>query len=237
MSEYRTVSEALIKLCIQNFALSFRAALKGRTQMCSLLLIHGIDITIKNHKGLTALDLTTADDVRALLADAYPRQQNNQIVPFSPSATDAEVSNPFDAASSRDKELSASIAGALSSNNLDDQNQNQDRDKSSKDQETASTLKSVPSSETGDGCMDINSEQTKNEHDTANMTLASFLNKVDPAYERLYLKIFEDEQINLDILSEMSHEQLKEIGITAYGVRHKILQGVDKYYKEGNVWL
>ena len=30
----------------------------------------------------------------------------------------------------------------------------------------------------------------------------------------------------MDVLVEMGHEQLKEIGITAYGHRHKILKGV-----------
>ena len=33
-------------------------------------------------------------------------------------------------------------------------------------------------------------------------------------------------QITMDVLVEMGQEQLKEIGITAYGHRHKILKGV-----------
>lgn len=39
------------------------------------------------------------------------------------------------------------------------------------------------------------------------------------------LDIFEREQITLDILAEMSHEDLKQIGISAYGVRHKLIKG------------
>eukprot|EP00111_Clytia_hemisphaerica_P001648 TCONS_00004672-protein len=37
---------------------------------------------------------------------------------------------------------------------------------------------------------------------------------------------FTREQITMDVLVEMGHEQLKEIGITAYGHRHKVLKGV-----------
>jgi len=38
--------------------------------------------------------------------------------------------------------------------------------------------------------------------------------------------LFEREQITLDILAEMGHEDLKQVGVSAYGFRHKILKGV-----------
>lgn len=41
-------------------------------------------------------------------------------------------------------------------------------------------------------------------------------------------EIFEREQITLDILAEMEHEDLKQIGITAYGYRHKLIKGMEK---------
>lgn len=37
------------------------------------------------------------------------------------------------------------------------------------------------------------------------------------------------EHITLDILAEMDHEGLKQIGVTAYGHRHKILKGIEKW--------
>ena len=40
--------------------------------------------------------------------------------------------------------------------------------------------------------------------------------------------VFEKEQISMDILVEMGHDELKDIGINAYGHRHKILKGVEK---------
>lgn len=48
-------------------------------------------------------------------------------------------------------------------------------------------------------------------------------------------EIFEREQITLDILAEMEHEDLKQIGITAYGYRHKLIKGMEKIVlKHGN---
>ena len=41
-------------------------------------------------------------------------------------------------------------------------------------------------------------------------------------------EIFEREKITMDILVEMSHDDLKEIGITAYGHRHKIIKAIEK---------
>lgn len=38
--------------------------------------------------------------------------------------------------------------------------------------------------------------------------------------------LFEREQITLEILAEMGHEDLKQVGVSAYGFRHKILKGV-----------
>ena len=40
--------------------------------------------------------------------------------------------------------------------------------------------------------------------------------------------IFEKEKICTDILLEMGQQELKEIGITAYGHRHKILKAIEK---------
>jgi len=51
-------------------------------------------------------------------------------------------------------------------------------------------------------------------------------------------EIFEREQITLDILAEMEHEDLKQIGITAYGYRHKLIKGMEKLVsKHGNYYI
>lgn len=41
-------------------------------------------------------------------------------------------------------------------------------------------------------------------------------------YKRSFL------QITLDVLADMGHEELKEIGINAYGHRHKLIKGVER---------
>ena len=41
-------------------------------------------------------------------------------------------------------------------------------------------------------------------------------------------EVFEREQVSVDILSEMGHEELKQIGITAFGHRHKLIKGLEK---------
>lgn len=42
------------------------------------------------------------------------------------------------------------------------------------------------------------------------------------------LELFEREHITLDILAEMGHEDLKQVGVSAYGYRHKLIKGIDK---------
>uniref|UniRef100_A0A8C2XQ53 Poly [ADP-ribose] polymerase n=1 Tax=Cyclopterus lumpus TaxID=8103 RepID=A0A8C2XQ53_CYCLU len=52
--------------------------------------------------------------------------------------------------------------------------------------------------------------------------------------------IFEREQITLDVLADMGHEELKEIGINAYGHRHKLIKGVERLLggqQGGNAYL
>lgn len=46
-------------------------------------------------------------------------------------------------------------------------------------------------------------------------------------------------QITLDVLADMGHEELKEIGINAYGHRHKLIKGVERLLggQQGKVFL
>ncbi|KAG7164267.1 poly [ADP-ribose] polymerase tankyrase-1-like 2 [Homarus americanus] len=70
----------------------------------------------------------------------------------------------------------------------------------------------------GDGCCDHSRCETS-PGTPVNMSIASFLNRED---------------ITLDILAEMGHEELKTIGINAYGHRHKLLKGVEKLLIQHN---
>ena len=47
-------------------------------------------------------------------------------------------------------------------------------------------------------------------------------------YLSISREVFDREQISVDILSEMGHEDLKQIGISAFGHRHKLIKGIEK---------
>lgn len=208
--------------------------------MCVLLLEHGIDVTIKNQDGKTALDLAVAEDIKILLEEAMPRQ-----ITSTKQSTSKSLSNsigkigsirPRDASQTREQ---SAIAGALSpsgsGNDLassynGSSNSNLNTHHNDFYSQSLYSLQSI--SETGDGCMDLDSEQSRNQVNTDQMTIKNFLNRIDESFEKLYLKIFENEKITMEILAEMTNDQLKEIGINAYGARYKIMKGVEKYYKQ-----
>ncbi|XP_076127548.1 tankyrase, TRF1-interacting ankyrin-related ADP-ribose polymerase b [Alosa pseudoharengus] len=176
------------------------AAQKGRTQLCALLLAHGADPTMKNQEGQTALDLATADDIRALLIDAMPPDALPSC--FKPQATvvSASIISPastpscLSAASSIDN-----LAGPLT--------------------ELAGACGSGPA----DGAS--GSDRKEGEVAMLDMNISQFLKSL--GLEQLR-DIFEREQITLDVLADMGHEELKEIGINAYGHRHKLIKGIER---------
>ncbi|XP_016361568.1 tankyrase-1-like [Sinocyclocheilus anshuiensis] len=176
------------------------AAQKGRTQLCALLLAHGADPTMKNQEGQTPLDLATADDIRALLIDAMPPEALPSC--FKPQATvvSASVTSP----SSTPSCLSAAssidnLAGPLA--------------------ELAVPGASGPA----DGA--TGSERKEGEVTILDMNISQFLKSLGLEHLR---DIFEREQISLDVLADMGHEELKEIGINAYGHRHKLIKGTER---------
>uniref|UniRef100_A0A673HRF4 NAD(+) ADP-ribosyltransferase n=1 Tax=Sinocyclocheilus rhinocerous TaxID=307959 RepID=A0A673HRF4_9TELE len=57
------------------------------------------------------------------------------------------------------------------------------------------------------------------------MNISQFLKSLGLEHLR---DIFESEQITLDVLADMGHEELKEIGINAYGHRHKLIKGIER---------
>lgn len=63
------------------------------------------------------------------------------------------------------------------------------------------------------------------------VSLEEFLAGIE--LDRLYLPIFQQEQITMDILVDMTHEDLQSIGITAFGHRHRILKKVKELVHNG----
>ncbi|XP_011480228.1 tankyrase-1 isoform X1 [Oryzias latipes] len=185
------------------------AAQKGRTQLCALLLAHGADPTMKNQEGQTPLDLATADDIRALLIDAMPPDAlPSCLKPQATVVSAGVVSTGATAAVVISPSPSPSCLSAASSiDNL-----------------TAplSDIAGAGVSNVADGA----SGSDRKENDTLlDMTINQFLKSLGLEHLR---DIFQREQISLDVLADMGHEELKEIGINAYGHRHKLIKGIER---------
>ncbi|GAB6027052.1 hypothetical protein CHUAL_013779 [Chamberlinius hualienensis] len=184
------------------------AAQKGRTQLCALLLAHGADPTMKNQEGQTPLDLATAEDVQSLLQDAMPQQAigdarttqsfNIPALPPSSPTFTLETSNNSSPVPLLE-DLPEIVGGATAS------------------------CERLESPHSGDGCLDFSHIETPENH--ANVPIENFLRSLGLDHLR---DLFEKEQITLDILAEMGHEELKQIGVQAYGHRHKLIKGVEK---------
>ncbi|KAF7495368.1 Poly [ADP-ribose] polymerase tankyrase-1 [Sarcoptes scabiei] len=60
---------------------------------------------------------------------------------------------------------------------------------------------------------------------SSSLTVSVFLDNLGLSF---LSEILMKEHITIDILAEMGHEELKAIGVTAYGHRHRILKGIEK---------
>ena len=65
------------------------------------------------------------------------------------------------------------------------------------------------------------------------ITIHAFLTGLQ--LEDLYLETFDREHITMDVLIEMSHDDLVSVGITAFGHRHKIIKKVRELVHTGEV--
>uniref|UniRef100_T1I1W7 Poly [ADP-ribose] polymerase n=1 Tax=Rhodnius prolixus TaxID=13249 RepID=T1I1W7_RHOPR len=223
--KYNTVVNATDKW---GFTPLHEAAQKGRTQLSALLLAHGADPMLKNQEGQCPLEVATGEDVRCLLQDAMAA------VPTSTTATSVAVTAQINGATSIPATATADSAGT-----------NATTAPPTSPAPPASPIQSAPTVHTdtvvlpsgaclslpsptyyhkGDGATSphLSSEARR---DVAATTLASFLQSL--GLEHL-IETLEREQITLDILAEMGHDDLKQVGITAYGFRHKIIKGMDK---------
>jgi len=80
--------------------------------------------------------------------------------------------------------------------------------------------------ELGDGCEKrLVTEQSSVVIGLENLSIAKFLDDIGLGCLQ---DIFDKEQITMDILVEMGHDELKDIGISAYGHRHKILKRIER---------
>lgn len=152
---------------------------------------------MKNQEGQSCLDLASADDVKSLLQDAMVGCQ-----PL-PSTSTAAYSNACITPTVETVTLPSgatmnlTIALPLAA--------------------SRSCLSPIQGAEAGAEVLE-DDRSTEVEY-----SVASFLAKLKLDHLN---DLFEREQITLEILVEMGHEDLKQIGVTAYGFRHKILKAI-----------
>uniref|UniRef100_A0A672JB45 Poly [ADP-ribose] polymerase n=1 Tax=Salarias fasciatus TaxID=181472 RepID=A0A672JB45_SALFA len=183
------------------------AAGYNNLEVAEYLLEHGADVNAQDKGGLIPLHNAAsygADDIRALLMDAMPPDALPSC--FKPQATvvSASVISPastpscLSAASSIDN-----LAGPLT--------------------ELAAAAAAAGTSGVADGA--TGTDRKEGEMTMLDMNISQFLKSLGLEHLR---DIFEREQITLDVLADMGHEELKEIGINAYGHRHKLIKGVER---------
>jgi tankyrase len=188
------------------------AAQKGRTQLSALLLAHGADPFLRNQEGQTPLELATAEDVRSLLTDAmasHPSANSGDNNASTYVPTPPQLS-PEETAT---VVMPSGASVALPS--------------------PGGTGRSFMLGSQGDGS--VNGYESAHPHPNC-ITLSTVQGFLSSLCLEHLNEIFEREQITLDILAEMEHEDLKQIGITAYGYRHKLIKGMEKLVsKHGGV--
>ncbi|KAM9426617.1 poly [ADP-ribose] polymerase tankyrase-2-like [Pholidichthys leucotaenia] len=222
------------------------AAQKGRTQLCALLLVHGADPTLRNQEGQSPLDLVMADDVRALLTAAMPpsalpgcyKPQVISVAASASSTTPVTIVPPLLTSATTSCPAppllllpSTSSLSSPSSSGLDAMvvEAATDSDTAAAAENSSSSPPLLSPSSTSSVFPEMlgaeGSSSAERKEEGGELSISQFLKNL--GLEHL-LEIFDREQITLDVLVEMGHQELKEIGIHAYGHRHKIIKGVER---------
>lgn len=192
------------------FAPLHEAAQKGRTQLCALLLAHGADAFLKNQENQTPIELASAEDVKCLLQDAMTAAIGSQQLSASTSSLcnigQAQPMMPPPLVSPTTETVTLPSGASM----------------------TLCVPVPQPSSRS---CMspaqgaESHTDGVADEITDTDLVsnVASFLASLQ--LDQL-IDMFDREQITLEILAEMGHEDMKQVGVSAYGFRHKILKGI-----------
>lgn len=185
------------------------AAGYNNLEVAEYLLQNGADVNAQDKGGLIPLHNAAsygADDVRALLTAAMPPSALPSFYkPQVISVSQATV--PTTSSLSSVPSSPSTMSAASSLDNL------------------SGSFSEIPVIVNASGAEGAVSLDKREEVPGLDISVNQFLKNV--GLEHLY-DIFEREQITLDVLIEMGHKELKEVGINAYGHRHKIIKGVER---------
>ncbi|KAG8552330.1 hypothetical protein GDO81_004477 [Engystomops pustulosus] len=184
------------------------AAGYNNLEVAEYLLQHGADVNAQDKGGLIPLHNAAsygADDVRALLTAAMP----SAALPTFYKPQVLSVAQPTNTSVAVLSSVPPSPPTLTAASSLDD---------------LPSSFPDAPSGNSGvaEGAVGL---EKKEEVHGVDLSINQFLRNL--GLEHL-IDIFEREQITLDVLIEMGHKEFKEIGINAYGHRHKIIKGVER---------
>ncbi|KAG7325530.1 hypothetical protein KOW79_011846 [Hemibagrus wyckioides] len=182
------------------------AAGYNNLEVAEYLLQHGAEVNSQDKGGLIPLHNAAsygADDVRALLTAAMP-----------PSALPACY---------KPQVISVSASSAVANSELSSGSVSAPQTSTSGLESQDGHMPKLLGPSGAEGAVGVEKAE---EGATLELSIGQFLHKL--GLEHL-LEIFDREQITLDVLVEMGHKELKEIGINAYGHRHKIIKGVERF--------
>lgn len=183
------------------------AAHKARTQLCALLLAHGADPFLKNQEGQSALDLAGAEDVRSLLQDAMTSTAGEE----GPAAEGGAPPAPAPLAPPHMLVLMPSG-------------------------DTVSlALPVVPSNYWAEGSRGSLEDAAGRPASALSISESLHALLASCGLEQL-APVLEREQITVDILYEMSHEDLRAVGVAAYGHRYRLLKAARQHVQAHNEW-
>ncbi|XP_034631682.1 poly [ADP-ribose] polymerase tankyrase-2 isoform X3 [Trachemys scripta elegans] len=184
------------------------AAGYNNLEVAEYLLQYGADVNAQDKGGLIPLHNAAsygADDVNALLTAAMPPAALPSC--YKPQVINvSQTTGPTADSLSSVPSSPSSLSAASSLDNLSG---------------SFSELPSVVGTNGAEGATVLE----KKEVSGVDFSINQFVRNL--GLEHL-IDVFEREQITLDVLVEMGHKELKEIGINAYGHRHKIIKGVER---------
>ena len=232
------------------FTALHEAAYKNRTAICALLLTHGADPNIKDHENRTCLDIAQGHDVTSLLrAAAMPKRKvmgnafSNAVSAYNAPGASNVAATVTCSSGSPSKLTNYS----RDNSNVKTKTKNSVQRLISQAVGSASRVVNIVSQDCGAGGTFENrgvlfpsnskdwfsdslagSDDIENPFEPFNpfcLTLKDFLKVTN--CENL-TSIFEREEISMDILIDMTQDDLKSIGITAFGHRHRVTKGLKK---------
>uniref|UniRef100_A0A8C9XVR5 Poly [ADP-ribose] polymerase n=1 Tax=Sander lucioperca TaxID=283035 RepID=A0A8C9XVR5_SANLU len=218
------------------------AAAKGKYEICKLLLKHGADPTKKNRDGNTPLDLVKDGDTDiqdllrgdAALLDAAKKgclaRVQKLCSPDNINCRDTQGRNstPLHLAAGYNN---LEVAEYLLEHGADVNAQDKggliplhNAASYGADDIRALLIDAMPP-DALPSCLKPQATVVSVHTPLLDMTINQFLKSLGLEHLR---DTFQREQISLDVLADMGHEELKEIGINAYGHRHKLIKGIER---------